>query len=197
MSNKAVKIESYFNKANFKDKLLQLRSIFIELGLTETLKWGLPTYTFLDKNLAGLASFKNHFGIWFFQGALLSDPLNLLVAGQEKTVAMRQLKYNAKDQIDETIVKNFILEAMENAKNQNVISPNKSKELVIPELLKEEFDLNKEVFEKFNKFSLTDKRDFTDYIRGAKKEETQKRRFLKVLAYIEAGTGLNDKYKKR
>lgn len=197
MNDKTEKIESYFSKANFRDELLRLRSIFIEFGLTETLKWGMPTYTFLDKNLASLASFKNHFGIWFFQGSLLSDPLNLLSTGQEKTIAMRQLKYNAKDKIDETIVKNFILDAMENAKNQNSISTKKSRELVIPEILKDEFDLNKELFEKFNKFSLTQKRDFTDYICSAKKEDTQQRRFLKVLAYIEAGTGLNDKYKKR
>lgn len=197
MNDTVEKIESYFTKANFKNELLQLRSIFVELGLAETLKWGIPTYTFLDKNIAGLASFKNHFGIWFFQGSLLSDPLNMLTAGQEKTIAMRQLKFKAKDRMDESVVRNFIVEAMENAENQKVILPNKSRELVIPQLLKDEFDLNKEIFEKFGKFSLTDKRDFTDYICSAKKEDTQKRRLLKVLDYIEAGTGLNDKYKKR
>ncbi len=196
MSDKAANIESYFSKANFTYKLLQLRSIFIDLGLTETLKWGIPTYTYLGKNVASIVSFKNYFGIWFYQGSLLSDPSNLLITGQEKTKAMRQLKYGPFDEIDETVVRNFILGAMENTKNQNLITPNRSRELIVPELLKNEFESNNELMEKFNKFNLTDKRDFTDYICSAKKEETQKRRLSKVLAYIVAGKGLNDKYKK-
>ncbi|MFD1316423.1 YdeI/OmpD-associated family protein [Namhaeicola litoreus] len=197
MSDKVIKIEAYFNQANFKDKLLQLRSVFIDLGLTETLKWGIPTYTYLGKNIVGLASFKNHFGIWFFQGAMLSNPLNYLIAGQKKTIAMRQLKYKPEDIIDKTIIRSFVLEAMENTKNQIVISPKKSKELLIPELLKKELDANVQLFEKFNAFSLTDKRDFTEYICTAKKTETQERRLSKVVSYIEAGIGLNDKYKKK
>jgi uncharacterized protein YdeI (YjbR/CyaY-like superfamily) len=45
------------------------------------------------KNLLGIGAFKNHFGLWFFQGSLLKQNTKLLVNAQEgKTQAMRQIK---------------------------------------------------------------------------------------------------------
>ena len=38
-------------------------------------KWGKPTYMHAGRNVAMAAGFKHHCGLWFFDGALLSDPL--------------------------------------------------------------------------------------------------------------------------
>lgn len=55
-----LKHEDYSNILN------RLRNILLATSLIETLKWGIPTYTFDDKNLVGIGAFKNHVGLWFF-----------------------------------------------------------------------------------------------------------------------------------
>ncbi|MDT0687112.1 DUF1801 domain-containing protein [Autumnicola psychrophila] len=37
------------------------------------MKWGAPVYTLEGKNVIGLAAFKNHCAMWFFNGASLKE----------------------------------------------------------------------------------------------------------------------------
>ena len=61
-------------------------------------KWGKPTYMHAGRNVAMAAGFKHHCGLWFFDGALLSDPLQVLENAQEgKTQAMRHWKFSDPD----------------------------------------------------------------------------------------------------
>src|SRR5690606_35751833 len=59
-------------------ELVELRSILLECGLTEELKWSQPCYTFQKKNILILGAFKNYSVLSFFKGSLLKDELNLL-----------------------------------------------------------------------------------------------------------------------
>ncbi len=71
-----------------------LQDLFTSYSLEESIKWGSPVYSLEGKNLFGLGAFKNHFGIWFFQGGLLQKNTSLLNNAQEgKTKAMRQIKF--------------------------------------------------------------------------------------------------------
>jgi uncharacterized protein YdeI (YjbR/CyaY-like superfamily) len=45
--------------------------------------------------VVGIGSFKSYFGLWFHQGALLSDDENVLINAQEgKTKALRQWRHS-------------------------------------------------------------------------------------------------------
>lgn len=55
----------------WKEQLHILRSLLSSYPFEESIKWGVPVYTLNNKNLIGIAAFKNHHALWFYQGALL------------------------------------------------------------------------------------------------------------------------------
>lgn len=192
------KVDEYISKQEkWNNELILLRSIFKDLPLEETIKWRAPTYVFNNKNIVGLAAFKNYFGLWFFQGALLKDKEKVFINAQEgKTKAMLQWRFNSIDEINTKLIKEYVLEAIENVKKGKEIKPDRSKkELIIPDILKQELHNNKDLKIKFEEFSLSKQREFANYISEAKREQTKIKRLEKIIPMILKGVGLNDKYK--
>lgn len=189
-------LEKYFEKPGpWQSSLKALRKLVLKTELKEERKWGMPTYTYDGKPIVGISGFKNHFGLWFFHGALLTDPHNNLINAQEgKTQAMRQLRFTADDQLDTKMVLSYIQEAVKNAKNGYYVQI-KKKPLIIPDLLKKQFKEDTLLKEAFAKLNLSKQRDFAEYIASAKRESTQLSRLEKITPMIKKGIGLNDKYK--
>lgn len=75
--------EYILSHPEWQNELIELRKIMLSCKLDETIKWGVPVYTFRGKNLTGLAAFKNYTGIWFYQGVLLQDKAAKLINAQE------------------------------------------------------------------------------------------------------------------
>lgn len=182
-------------KSAWSEELKKVRSILTQLPLEETIKWGAPYYMNNGKNIVGMAAFKNYFGIWFMQGALLKDEKKVLINAQEgKTTALRQWRFSSMDEIDADLIKTYVIEAIENEQQGKKIKPQK-KPLVIPELLQKALDANQELKEKYEAFTLGKKRDYADYISEAKREATKQSRLEKIVPMILSGVGLYDKYK--
>ncbi|WP_299215474.1 DUF1801 domain-containing protein [uncultured Dokdonia sp.] len=212
--NTLEKIEHYFTKSSpWQKGLQQLRTVIKDTELQEDWKWSLPCYTINGRNVVGIANFKNHFGVWFFQGVFLEDKKNLLRNAQDgKTKAMRSLHYESLEEIDPTILKEYLLEAIQNAKDRKEIKPNRSKKkTIIPVELESAFKSynNEEVYTEhsrstkaqslktaFEALSPSKQREYTEHIGGAKQEATRLRRLEKCIPMILEGKGLNDKYKK-
>ena len=77
------RVTQYIEKKDeWKNELSTLRAILNTTDLEETIKWGAPFYTYKGKNVVGLSGFKNYFGLWFIQGALLNDDANVLINAQ-------------------------------------------------------------------------------------------------------------------
>jgi uncharacterized protein YdeI (YjbR/CyaY-like superfamily) len=190
------KVTSYIEKkSNWTQELQQLRSILLELPVEETVKWGAPCYTSEGKNIVGLMAFKNHFGLWFTQGALLNDKHNVLINAQEgKTSAMRQWRFTSVEEIDAELIKKYVSEAIKNLQEGKQIKP-KKKPLVIPELLQKKLDSDSELKVSFEALTLGKKRDYADHISDAKRETTKQSRLEKIIPMIKQGIGLYDKYK--
>jgi len=188
-------IDAYIEKHHQFAELLQgMRRLFLDTCLEETIKWGIPTYVYQGKNVAGMAAFKNHCSLWFYQGALLKDKQKKLMNAQEgKTIAQRQWRFLATDPLEEDLLRAYILEAIANEQAGRRIKPQK-KALVVPaELTKR---LNEEqIAATFDQLSLTNKRSFCAYISEAKKETTKQRRLDKIIPMIRKGQGLHDQYK--
>ncbi|MEH6407908.1 MAG: DUF1801 domain-containing protein [Leeuwenhoekiella sp.] len=192
------KLEAYFKKDKpFKKELFRLREIMLSTELEEDYKWNAPIYTINGKNVAGIGGFKNHFGVWFFNGALLKDESNLLVNAQEgKTKALRQIRFTTEDQIDESILKKYLEEAIENQKDGKIIKTNRaSREVEIPSELNNAFILNHELKVRFEQLTPGRQHEYAEYISGAKQGATRITRLDKCIPMIMVGIGLNDKYK--
>ncbi len=196
--NKTV-AEYISNHDYWKEALLLLQETMLAIRLSETVKWGAPVYTLGGKNIAGVGAFKSYVAIWFFQGALLKDKMKRLMNAQEgKTQALRQWRFGStqeiKDDLDTILA--YLEEAILNQKRGKTIKPTTNKPLVIPKELAALFLTNQEIKAAFDSFSLSKKREFTEYIGEAKRAETKQKRLEKISPLILEGKGLNDKYRR-
>ena len=55
------RVDFFFNKAeNWQKEFELLRSIILDCGLTEELKWGAPCYTYQEINIVLIHGFKDY-----------------------------------------------------------------------------------------------------------------------------------------
>ena len=174
-------------------KLIALRKVILDCGLNETIKWGGPVYVG-KSNVVGIGAFKHFVSVWFFQGSFLEDPEKVLIAAQDETKGLRQWRFKPEDPIDKTLLKSYILEAMENDRKGLKIKA-VSKPVVVPEILKEALSSDPILNERFGTLSTSHRREYCEYISEAKQEATKIRRLEKSINMIMQGAGLNDKYK--
>lgn len=195
---KVTSVEEYIEThEKFSDALTILRNIINSTGLNEAIKWSAPVYDLNGKNVVGLGAFKNHFGVWFFNGVFLKDEHNLLVNAQEgKTKALRQMRFESINDINKDAVLTYVKEAIENQKAGKEIKPDRSKkETVIPQELKAVLERNTTLYKSFNVLSPSKQREYCEHIATAKREATKLSRLEKITPMILQGVGLHDKYK--
>lgn len=195
---KIYSVEEYIERETKWQKELEvLRHILLSTELEETVKWSMPTYCVNGKNVLGVGAFKEHFCIWFHQGVFLKDDQQLLVNAQEnKTKAMRQMRFESMADINKNAILAYVQEAIENQNAGKELKPNRSKkELVIPTELSERFKQDQELHAAFNALTPGKQREYAEHIGSAKQEATRLRRLDKAVPMILSGVGLHDKYK--
>ena len=195
---KVYSVEEYIEEnEHFGDALRLLRKLMNSTELEETLKWSIPTYTINGKNVLGIGAFKNHFGVWFFNGVFLKDKHKVLRNAQEgKTKAMRQLNYNSIDEIDQNILLEYVKEAIANQKAGKEIKADRSKKkTVVPNEMNTTFKANPDLKTAFFALTPGKQREYCDHIASAKQEATKMRRLEKIKPMILNGIGLHDKNK--
>lgn len=195
---KITSVEEYIEQhPYFKNELEILRNLIISTELEETIKWSSPVYTFQSKNVVGLGAFKHHFGIWFFNGVFLKDEQKVLVNAQEnKTKALRQLRFETITDIDKNLVLSYIKEAIENQKLGKELKPKRhTKELSMPSELKDLISKNPDLKTGFASLTTYKQREYCEYISSAKREATKQSRLEKIIPLVLQGIGLNDKYR--
>ena len=195
--DKSEKLEQYYQQDSpFKAGIDKLRKLAKQTDCAEDFKWKFPVYTVNGKNVFGICRFKNHFGIWFFNGVFLSDPGKVLENAQEgKTKGMRHWKFRDIEEIDDTMVLEYIKESIANQKEGKEIQAEKKATASIPELLDESLKKDTNLKVAFETFSPYKQKEFCEYIEEAKQEKTKLRRLEKILPMIQSGTGLNDAYR--
>jgi len=184
------------NASQFRDELAELREILNATGLDETVKWGAPCYTWNGKNVVGLGSFKSYVGLWFFQGAQLKDSKRKLVNAQEgKTKALRQWRFASANEIDRELIEKYVAEAIEIERSGKAMKPDRSQPVELPPELAAAFRKNRSAKAAFAKLTPGKQREYAEFVASAKREATKASRLEKILPMIEAGVGLNDKYR--
>lgn len=196
----AEKIERAYEIADetpFGPMARSLRELVLEMGLKEELKWGAPNYT-QNGIVCGILAFKKHLSIWFYQGALLSDPYKVLIAASNSTQAMRQWRFSSDMELEIEKVREYLLEAMELDRRGIKVKLKKvtDDDSDMPTALAEFLESN--IMEKayFESLAPSHRKEYKMYINEAKRPETRQRRMEKVAEMLKARKGLNDKYKK-
>ena len=191
-------VDEYISKAPdwAQEKLNAVRQIALDCGLNEAVKWGAPAYVH-KTNILGLGAFKNWVSIWFHQGVFLADEAGHLTAAQDETRGLRQWRFLPEEPIPVELMKQYILEAIDNYEKGLKISPKKNTSpVVIPEILKEALKAKPQLWSILQGMTASHQREYCEYINEAKRDETKLRRVEKSIELIAKGAGLNDKYKR-
>ena len=182
----------------FAEELSLLKSIILKSGLTETIKWGTEVFTHQGKNIVGVASFKNFVALWFYNGVFLKDEHQVLLCSQEgKTKALRKWQINAKEEINENLILEYVREAIENEEKGRVWKPQKAAPAQIPETLLVALAGDQALKAAFGQLTPSKQKEYIEHLDTAKREETKKARLEKMILLILQGVGLHDKYKKK
>lgn len=189
------KVDDYLsNTTKFQKELELLRSIVLDCGLIEELKWGTPCYMFQKNNMILLGAFKDSCIISFLKGALLSDTENLLVQAGENTQAARIIKFtNVKDIVKiKSVLKTYIFEAIEIEKAGLKVDPKKHSEYNVPEELKNQFKQKPDFKKAFEALTPGRQRGYLLYFSDSKQSKTRESRIEKYTQRIMSGKGIND-----
>lgn len=176
-------------------ELLMVKTIIEKTELVVTTKWGGDIYTLNNKNILGIAGFKNYFAIWFINGVFLKDEANVLInANEGVTKGLRQWRFNSAAEIDEVLILKYIHEAIGNEKAGLSIKPEK-KEAMRCDFFERELKKDDKLYAAFAKLSPFKQKEFWEYMATAKQEKTKITRFEKIKPMILEARSINDKYR--
>jgi uncharacterized protein YdeI (YjbR/CyaY-like superfamily) len=189
------KVEFYFVKEKkWSEEINKLRSILLDCGLTEELKWGCPCYMHEDRNIVLIHVFKEYCALLLFKGALLGDPQGILVQQTKNVQSARQIRFtNVKDIVKmKSVIKAYIFEAIEAEKAGLKLPTKKVTELEFPEEFKNKLKKNAALKTAFAALTPGRQRAYNLYFSSAKQSKTREERIEKYVQHILKGKGLND-----
>ncbi len=171
-----------------------MRTIVLDCGLTEVLKWGVPCYTHKKANVALLHTFKEYCAILFVKGALLNDADDILIQQTENTQAARQIRFTSVQEIDEMIdeLKAYIFEAIEVEKAGLKVDFKQNIELVFCDEFQDKLAENPELKNAFDELTPGRQRGYNVFFSAAKQAKTRDSRIEKSIPQILNGKGLNE-----
>jgi len=189
------KVDNFLNKAEkWQEEFEKLRMIILDCGLTEELKWGVPSYTFQNSNIVLIHGFKEYCAILFFKGALLNDSHGILIRQTENVQASRQIRFSSIKEIVEleTILKAYIYEAIEVEKAGLQVNFKKATEYAVPEEFQIKLDENPDLKTAFSALTPGRQRAYLLYFSAPKQSKTREARIEKCMQQILNGKGLED-----
>ena len=189
------KVDFYFTKAKkWQKEIEELRTIVLDCGLNEELKWGCPCYTFNKSNIVLIHVFKDYCALLFFKGALLNDPNGILIQQTENVQAARQIRFTDMKEIvkRERILKTYIYEAIEIEKAGLKVELKKTKEFNMPEEFQKKLNASSLLKKAFEALTPGRQRGYLLYFSSAKQSKTREARIEKYIPQILNGKGVDD-----
>ncbi|MFA6276338.1 MAG: DUF1801 domain-containing protein [Pedobacter sp.] len=189
------KVDFYFNKAmKWQEELLQLRTIALDCGLTEELKWGVPCYIFQNSNIVLIHDFKEYCAYLFFKGVLLQDPNEILIQQTKNVQVARQIRFtNVREIIDmKATLKAYIFEAIEIEKAGIKAKFKKTTEFPVAKEFQHKLDEIPALKTAFHALTPGRQRAYLLYFSAPKQAKTRETRVEKCIPHIFEGKGLND-----
>jgi uncharacterized protein YdeI (YjbR/CyaY-like superfamily) len=195
MTNKNPKVDAYLVKSKkWRKEFGKLRTILLDSGLTEELKWGKPCYMFEKNNIAILQGFKDTCALMFFKGALLKDTKRILEKPGENSQAARRIPFTSVEQVAklETALKAYTKEAIKAEKTGLEVKLKNITEHEIPEEFQKKLKQNAALKTAFRALTPGRQRAYLMYFSSAKQSKTRESRIEKCMPKIIKGKGLND-----
>lgn len=202
MGKKDTRVDAYIEKAQpfAKPILNHLREI-VHKGcqdIEETVKWGMPSFDYKGP-FCSMASFKEHAVFGFWKASLMKDAEKMKDNQQNAMGHAGKIK-SLSDLPSDKILLRWIKEAAKLNDEGVKLPPRKKtekKDIIIPGYFTKALNKNKKALKVFEAFSPSHKREYMEWITGAKTEETRNRRMDTALEWMAEGKGLNWKYQRK
>jgi len=195
MINPNSKVDWYFDKAKeWQDEVRQLRTIILDCGLNEELKWRHPCYTLNKKNIVLIHTFKDYCALLFMKGVLLKDPQNILIQQTENVQSARQIRFTNLREIvkQESVIKAYVKEAIKVEKAGLEVEYKKTDKFSVAEEFQKHLNGNPVLKTAFEALTPGRQRGYLLYFSGGKQSKTREARVEKCIPRILDGFGLND-----
>lgn len=189
------KVDAFLlNTKKWREELTILRSIVMDSGLAEELKWGAPCYVHEQANVIIIQGFKDYFALLFFKGALMKDPQDLLRKPGENTQSGRQIRMTSMDEMlgQEEVLRAYIQNAIAVEKAGEKVIVKKTEEYAVPLELEESFAENSDLQHAFYGLTPGRQRAYLMHFAEAKQSATRKARIEKYAPRILKGKGILD-----
>lgn len=176
----------------WRGEIQKLRSILLDCGLDEDLKWGKPCFLFEERNVAIIQPFKAHCSLMFFKGALLEDTHGLLRSQGQHTQSAMRLEFTNAAQVSRAAVTSYVKQAIAIERAGLKVDVNARPELELPEELDRMFRTDRRLAAAFRALTPGRQRGYIMHFTGAKQSHTRTARIMKYMPRILAGKGMND-----
>lgn len=189
------KVDFYFNKEKkWQEEIMLLRTIALDCGLTEALKWGVPCYTLQQANVVLIHTFKAYCAFLFFKGALLKDKHGILVQQTANVQSARQIRFKHALEIVELkpVLKAYIEEAIAIEKAGVKLALKKTDEFNMPEEFEHKLKEIPALKTAFEALTPGRQRGYLLHFSAPKQAKTREARVEKYLPQILNGKGLHD-----
>lgn len=189
------KVDWFFAKdTKWQKEYEKLRTIILDCGLIEELKWGCPCYTFQNTNVVLIHGFNQYCALLFFKGALLNDPNGILIQQTKNVQSARQIRFTDIKEISklEKILKAYVYEAIEVERAGLKVKLKKTSDFKIPAEFQKQLDKKPALKKAFYELTPGRQRAYIFYFSQPKLSKTREARVAKYTKPILAGQGLND-----
>jgi uncharacterized protein YdeI (YjbR/CyaY-like superfamily) len=189
------KVDWFFTKATqWQEEFEKLRTICLDCGLTEELKWGCPCYTLEKRNIVLIHGFKDYCALLFFKGALLKDAKGILIQQTKNVQAARQIRFtNVREIVKlKPTLKAYIHEAIEVEKAGLRVPLKNTREFNIPDEFQNKLNKDAALKRAFKALTPGRQRAYLLYFSAPKQSKTRESRVGKYAQQILKGKGLND-----
>jgi uncharacterized protein YdeI (YjbR/CyaY-like superfamily) len=159
----------------------------------ETLKWGMPSFTWRGKILCGMAAFKQHMTLWFWNGeAIVGD------AGRGEAMGQFGRITGKADLPGKRELRGYVKQAMalveSGAKRPPAKKAAPKPELPVPDDLASALRRDAKARAGFEGLAPGYRREYVEWIEEAKRADTRTRRLEQAVEWIAEGKPRNWKY---
>ena len=195
MTIKNPKVEALLKNPDWNKERKALRTILLECGLTEEVKWRQLCYMHEGSNVALVYNFKDHCATGFMKSSLLKDSKKLLQSPGENSQAMRYLKFGSLEEIEKktATIKSYVREAMKVEEAGLKVDFKAKKDLKLVDELLTKFKSDPVLKKAFNALTPGRQRGYNLFFSAPKQSATRTSRIEKARTKILEGKGLNDR----
>jgi len=193
MTKKNPKVDAFVGRAKtWRGEMEKIRSILLDCGLDEDIKWEKPCFSFEESNVAILQPFKAHCSLMFFKGALLKDTHGLLRSQGEATQSALRLEFTSEAQVKKAVLTSYVKQAIAVEKAGLKVDFKATRELELPEELTRVLKKDRKLAKAFDSLTPGRKRGYVLHFTRAKQSATRTARIEKSMPKILAGKGFNE-----